>query len=819
MSEKEHFKILVIESDEKLQTRIKNLLSSQGCLVTCFKSSSAALSELAGMDPLSCALAIVSYKMPEMKGDEILRKIREISSDTRRILIADALSRDIIVQAINTAEINSCLSLPFEDQDLINQARHACMQFKEIKKKQNLQRVTQHQNKQLYKIAKQFKEKEEKNIEKIEKKKKEIRLLESKVKHDVSIKHTFSLKDLIKDKSLALTSKNFGAEFLFLQKQIKQILERASEKFIGLDKFKLDDILYETIRDELAKTDDINKDSVKKILDLTFMFLKKTAFLGIDALSVVQGQSLESGVFKLTISDDKMEALIELKNFKHKKITIAQMRDFLEDNGVRAGIKDDEAIMAWLSDVDGMGDSFVIAKGRKPKKPRHAKINYHFPIEFRSPGKVDKDGRIDFKERGNVPFVEKDTFLAAKIFPAPGAPGMDVTGEMIAVEDPVDMAFGAGSGARMSDDGVKIYADIDGQPNLDPLGNVSVFPELKIDSDIGFETGNIEFDGNIIVNGILKEGFSVKGASLTVEQIQGAKVDLTGELNVSSGIVDATLIKVKGNIQAKYINNSKIYGFGDLSIQKEILDSEIRLSGACNNEKGTIISSDISAKMGIIAGGIGTHGSRPSRLKVGVDDHTNFLIAKIDSELKINIDTILVLQNEIDILNKEDQDLHLKISEHAYTQDRTQIKLKDVKKKKFDLQASGNVAALQKVLELEEKMKLQAKEAEDKINEGFERQDTLAQEISQKKERINQFEGKNQVLVKEKKKLEEFTEKKLPLAEVKVLKKVMSGTKIKGPNAFVAIKDPVSKCRIMELNHYDEGSDVLGYYEMVITDL
>ena len=813
MADSEKYKVIVVETDLDLRAGIEKLLLAQNYEPACFESSSAAFSELESSESSPYAVAIVSYKMPKMKGDEVLTQIKELSPDTSRIIYSDVSSIDIIVKAINNAEINSCLCLPFKDEDFISQVNSACQQFQEIEKKQNLQRTIQRQNKQLYHIAKQLKEKSVKNIAKIEEKEKKIRLLSAEAKHDDRQVEPLSLKSLIKEKNIELTAERFGKEFIIFKDQIKEILEKAAGGSIGLD-----DVVYEEIGDNTFKKDDPPK-GTDKILHASFEVLKQTAFLGVAAIDAVQGNNAESGDFELTIPVDKSKALLKLKTFGAQVPNAIQVKEFLEEKGVRFGIKDDKYIESWLTDASPSDDAVIIAKGRKSKQPVSAEIKYHFPIEFRQPGKVDKDGRIDFKERGDIPFVEKDTFLAAKVFPEPGVAGMDVFGEAIPVDEPIDMAFGAGNGARQSDDGVKIYADIDGTPSLDPLGIISVSPELKIDGDVGFETGNVEFEGNVIVKGIVKEGFNVKCASLTVEQIEGAEIDIIGDLNVSSGIVDANLIKVKGNIQAKYINNSKVYGFGDLVVQKEILDSEIRLSGACVNTGGTIIASDISAKMGIDGGNIGTQGSRPSKLKVGVDEHTNFLVAKIDSRLKVNIDTITVLRNEISKLDEEDQKLHVAISEHAYTQDRTQVKLKDVEKKKFDLQASGNAAALQKVYELEEQMNEQAKEAEDEINEGFERQDEVAQEMSQKQERIKQFEEINQELLEEKKKLQEFSAKKAPLAEVKAANKVMSGTKISGPGAFVTIREATSKCRIMEISQHDESTGTLGYSEMVITDL
>ncbi|MCK5541180.1 MAG: DUF342 domain-containing protein [Desulfobacterales bacterium] len=813
MEESQKYKILVVEADGDLRLRIEKLLTSQNYVVSCFESSSAAFSELESPDIKPYAVAIVSYKMPKMKGDEVLEKIKELSPDTQRVLITDSLSIDIIAKAINTAEINSCLSLPFKDEDLISQASNGCRQFQEVKKQQNLIRVTQHQNNQLYKIAKQLKEKEERNVEKIRKRKNKIRLAESELSLNNSKHEPLSLKGVIKEKDVPLTPEGLLGEFSILKDQIKEILGKAVGDFIGLDELSYKDIK------EKASQKHQSSEEVDKILKISFMLLRKTAFLGVDALDAVQESSCDGNDFELTLSEDKTKAFIRLKTSDIDGINIITIKELLEQEGIKVGIKDDDFIQSWLLGASPEDDAIIIAKGRKPKPPKNAEINYHFPLEFRQPGKVDSEGRIDFKERGEIPFVEKDTFLAAKIFPEDGIAGINVLGEIMPVEEPLDMVFVAGTGVRESDDGVKIYADIDGQPNLDPLGNISVFPELKIDGDVCFESGNVEFDGNIIVSGMIKEGFTVKGASLTIEQIEGAEVDLTGDLSVSSGIVDANLIKVKGNIQAKYVNNSKIYGFGDLIVQKEILDSKIRVSGACINEGGTIIASDISAKMGIDAGNIGTMGSRPSTLKVGIDEHTNFLVAKIDSKLKVNIDIITILRSEILELDKEDQALHITISEHAYTQDRTQVKLKDVEKKKFDLQASGNAAALQKVFELEAQMQEQAKQAEDEINRGFERQDAVAQEIVQKKERIGQLDKTNEALMEEKKKLLEFTSKKEPVPVVKVAKKIMSGTKIQGPTSVLTIKESTSRCRIMEIKQTDEGMGSLGFYEMVITDL
>ena len=63
------------------------------------------------------------------------------------------------------------------------------------------------------------------------------------------------------------------------------------------------------------------------------------------------------------------------------------------------------------------------------------------------------------------------------------------------VEEPIDQVFLAGTGTRLGEDGSTIYADTDGRPHLAPMGEITVSPELRIEGDIDYSTGNIEFKG------------------------------------------------------------------------------------------------------------------------------------------------------------------------------------------------------------------------------------------------------------------------------------------------------------------------------------
>nr|WP_291461642.1 flagellar assembly protein A [Desulfobacula sp.] len=804
-----------MESTVDLRDRMQTLLSARGYQVNSFNVSADALEDIEASKTSPYSLIISSYMMPKMKGDEILKKARNIAPDTQRLLIADVAELQTLVSAINEAGIHSCLTLPFEDEDFLILVNHCCDQYDISIKQKNLKKLIHRQNKQLFQIAGNFKKKGELYLARIEKKNKEIRILESRVRatgrSDYPDKPVL-LQDILTKRNVSFSPDSFGDEFLIIKDQVKQIIETAASRHY----ITLKSISYPETLDQTPSTSEIAP-LVEDILPVAYRLLEKKEHLDTKSSGKVKIVLLDDH-FELTLSKNKTKAFIKIKTIDNHILSLAYVKQFLEKNKIINGVREDHEIDDWLHKAAPDDEPFIIALCREPKYSKDAQIRYHFPTDFLHAGKVDKDGSINFQDRGEVPYIEDGAFLAAKIFPEEGTPGIDVLGKEIIVDEPVDLTFSSGPGTRISEDGVRIYATTAGQPHLDAMGNVSVCPEFQIKGDLGFETGDVNFDGNVIVNGIVKQGFKVKCASLTAQEIQGAQIDIEGDLNVSLGIVDTELVKVKGSVQAKFVHNSKISAFGDLIVQKEIIDSKIHLSGACINETGLIINSEISAKMGINAGNIGNKASKPSTLTVGVDEHANLLVAKVDSKLGMNNTAVNELKTETIELEKEDQNLHALISKSAYVQDRSQLELKDIGKKLASLKASGNMAAFQKVSKTVKEIEKKARQAEEKINKGFDRQDEIALEISQKKGRIKEFEDLNSELSDEKKRLLEFSDRNEPLPEVKVAKKIESETKIFAKNSSLTLHNSSSRCRIREFSRSPDGAGGIEIYEIQLID-
>ena len=787
----------------------------------CFKSTADGLQRLAQNSSSPYFLIIEGYVEIEKGQKTILAEAKEISPETQRLLVAAPSALPSFVNAINSAGIHACLPLPVTDEDLFVQVRLRHDEYEAGRKIQNLQKTIQRQNKQLFQIAGNLRKKETLYAAQIQQKEKEIRVLESRLKSlfgDDELERGPELKTLLEKENISFNSLGFRQAFDDIKERVKDIFlsilskRGQSEAFTPSERDIVDALTPHT--DQLDENIDVSE----------YEFLAGLLTPALLNVMVWQANRYPEPVsdakqpdcltnFTIDFSDNRIQAYLRLGKDAPKTMTVYMVEQFLHKNGVIFGIVEDASIEEWLYGNAGKGEKLLIAEGKQPVPPTQGEIHYSFPINFKRAGRLNPDGSIDYRDRGEVPHVEEDILLASKILAEPGKPGLDVTGMEIPVPEPVDPAFSAGPGTRFNEEKTAIFSTTPGEPHLDVMGVVSVNKEFKVEGDVGFETGNIDFNGNVIVPGTVKEGFKVKCVSLTAKEICGAQVDLSGDLNVSTGIIDTKLINVKGNIQAKYIHNSTINSFGDLTVQKEIVDSTIYLSGACNNERGVIFNSTLSAKLGIKAGTVGNESAAPSVLTVGVDEHLIRLGDKIKSKLSVNRDIIQELASEISQMKEVDKWLHGTITENAHIQDRAQIEIREFEKKRFALNGINDVVELKSISDAIRKLEKKAKNAGEKINEWFERQDQIHHDISAKELEIEALENSNKLLVEELETLEQISNKSEPISTLDISKHIQSKTKVKAPHSYKVVDRSCSRCVITE-RRKDEGGIV--YYVMDI---
>ena len=369
-----------------------------------------------------------------------------------------------------------------------------------------------------------------------------------------------------------------------------------------------------------------------------------------------QGKAKQISV---TITKDKLSAVISSNGQKPEGLTVEDLKEHLKARSVVFGLVPDELLERYLAQEKLPTEPFKVASGVAATPPKPPEIIYHFDKDPLRIGTLKEDGTMDWKNRGDIPQVKAGDILVEKTKGDPGKPGTSVCGKELPPPKMRNPKLKCGKGAQRSEDGFHILAKIDGTPKLSSDGKVFVFNMLNIDGDIGVETGNIEYEGQIEAIGGVNSGYKVKAKGLRTEGIQDAVIEVEEDLVCHAGMYGST-IKVGGNLKASHIHNCTIEVLGELVVEKEIYESTIESNGRCLILGGKIIDSKIDAKKGIYARDVGSEGSTPCRLTMGFDRKYERDLAGCKSEIdalkrqkKAALDLQPQLASEVDTTGPE----------------------------------------------------------------------------------------------------------------------------------------------------------------------
>ncbi|MDR3247556.1 MAG: FapA family protein, partial [Treponema sp.] len=182
--------------------------------------------------------------------------------------------------------------------------------------------------------------------------------------------------------------------------------------------------------------------------------------------------------------------------------------NFLHSNKVSYGLKDDA--INQLVDKPVYGEMVVVAEGDKVIDGQDAYIQYNFEVDN---SKVrlqeSKNGRVNFKDLNIIQNVVENQPLAVKIAAEKGKDGKNIRGVALPSKDGKDIPMPLGKNVHQADDGVNILADINGQV-LVVIGKIYVEEVYTVDGGVNLKSGNIDFQGTVIINGDVEDGFFVK---------------------------------------------------------------------------------------------------------------------------------------------------------------------------------------------------------------------------------------------------------------------------------------------------------------------
>lgn len=238
--------------------------------------------------------------------------------------------------------------------------------------------------------------------------------------------------------------------------------------------------------------------------------------------------------------------------------TEADIVQELQRRGIVVGL--DMDVIRGLASGELQGKQRVAA-GVPPEPSRDARIEYYFEPKERRPQFDPETGRVDWWQAEEIPTVTPGTVIAVKHPPVEGTPGMSVYGKPISPGKPKDVTLRAREGTELSEDGTQVIATREGRPERKG-DQFFVLPVLVMKGNIGLETGNVKFRGDVVVAGDVEEQ---------------ARVQSTGIIDVRGHVIRADVIAQGGGRFGQIIGGKVIVGAN--AVYKRVCDEIASIGG------------------------------------------------------------------------------------------------------------------------------------------------------------------------------------------------------------------------------------------------
>ncbi len=341
------------------------------------------------------------------------------------------------------------------------------------------------------------------------------------------------------------------------------------------------------------------------------------------SLRAAEAESAD-GYADIRISEDRMMASATFYPpvGAGKQVEFIEVQELVIAKGLRFGINWD-AIKSSILACNTSRRALVgveVARGRRPADETPARLELD-PALLKKEAAESLEATVDFKAISPFKFVKKGDVLARITPRVDGVAGIDIMGAVVAYGKAPVSALRPGKNTVVEGDSVVALCDgrfVAGEESF------WVSEVLEIHGDVDFSTGHIDFPGDVIVQGQIKQGFKVRaGGSLTCTKlIDASEISCGGDLETGQGILGRMqgTVKVGGTVRAKFIENCYVEAGGDMLVSTGCLNSVINTLGALTTgPKGVIIGGKLYAQKGVSAFQIGSTAGVRTEIHCGVD--------------------------------------------------------------------------------------------------------------------------------------------------------------------------------------------------------
>lgn len=392
---------------------------------------------------------------------------------------------------------------------------------------------------------------------------------------------------------------------------------------------------------------------------------------------------------KISISKDGMEAKVRFypPSNDGERVSEKELKNDLNVAGVVYGI--DERVITFQLNNPLYCTDFIIARGKNVIEGKDATIEYFFNTNRNIRPKRNEDGSVNFHQLNAISHIKEGDILAVLHPEDAGEPGINVRGASVPPRSVERKTLKFGKNIELSEDKRSLISKVNGHAILEG-GCVFVSNTYDVPADVDNSTGDIDYEGNVLVHGNVRTGFKIKamGDIEVMGSVEGAELIAGGNIILHHGMQGMTKGKIiaKGNVVSKFMESVRVYAEGYIEAE-EIIQSQIAAKGDINVNglKGHIIGGYIRSASDINAKRIGSGMGVSTIVEVGFDPEVQDRIAKLKDILAKKNEEYKQCTQATEVLNKRMNSGMITSQQRVVLKDNL-VKMQNLKQDIFDYQ-------------------------------------------------------------------------------------------------------------------------------------
>lgn len=332
------------------------------------------------------------------------------------------------------------------------------------------------------------------------------------------------------------------------------------------------------------------------------------------------------GYAEISVSDDAMRLVATLipPRGEGQPITVEYMESILEGRGVLHGIRWEELKERVLeaNSERRILHGLVLAEGDPPidEVPAHLRISKELRRRLDSP-QPPADGDSPYPTTIPIVIVHRHDILARLVSKRKGQPGKDVYSNPVEPSKREVEQISPGQNTRIQEG--TLIATRSGRLRYRER-SLWVEEKLEITGSVDSATGNIEFPGDVLLKGEIKDGFHVwaAGSINAAGTVDVSEVFCKKTFVTPGGIIGRKghILRAGGQVSCRFVEHCQVESKSSIFVKEYSYQSELySLDRVVLGEEGTLIGGRVTAAHGLVAGELGNEAQVPTAVVVGVN--------------------------------------------------------------------------------------------------------------------------------------------------------------------------------------------------------